>query len=72
MEVSPNKLRALLIENGIKQIDIASSCGVSSACIAAVIAGRGRSLRIEQAIAESLGLSYETIWGEKPRVRKAA
>lgn len=69
---SPNEIKAQLVLNGIKLKDIAESLGVSRPCVSIIISGRERSRRVEQAIADRLGLPYEALWGEPHKGKRAA
>lgn len=56
-----NKVKALLVEKGIRQIEIAKALSVKSASVNGVVNGRDRSKRIEKYIADRLGLSPERV-----------
>ena len=63
------ELKALWILRGIKQADIASRLSVSRAAISIVVSGKGRSRRIQAAIAAELGKNVSALW---PNKHKAA
>jgi transcriptional regulator with XRE-family HTH domain len=71
-----NKLKAMLVLCGVTMTDIAREKGVTQPTVSAIVAGRGRSFEIEQAIADKLGVSYEALWGKPTsrqlKLRKAA
>jgi len=64
------KIKALLVERGITQIEIARRLNLSPQTVATVINRRGRSYRVERMIAELLGVPYEDLWGPPPACRK--
>lgn len=68
--MDPKKIKARLVERGISQVDIARRLNLSPQTVATVINRRGRSYRVEQAIADLLGLPYEILWGDPPASRK--
>jgi predicted transcriptional regulator len=57
------KIKALLIERGIKQVTIAKDLGVSTSTVSKVVAGDARSRRVEEAVAALIGHSREALWG---------
>lgn len=57
--------KILMLRRGITQAEIARRLGVSSTTVSLVVSGRMRSRRVEQAIAESLGLPREILWPER-------
>ena len=59
------KIKAMMIERGIKQKDIAQALGVTRACISVVLNGYQNSKRVKAAIAEALNIKYEALWAEK-------
>lgn len=58
------KVKALLIEKGIKQLDIAAELDVSPGVVSGVISGKWESRRIKEFIAIKVGKSYEKLWGK--------
>lgn len=64
--MKPEKIRAVLIEKKVKQIEIAREFGVTSGAISRVIDGHFKSRRIQQAISEKAHIPFEKMW------RKAA
>lgn len=62
--MKPQKIRALLIEYGEKQIDIARSVGVRPSSVGMCIDGKFVSRRIREAIAEKARTSFEKMWGQ--------
>lgn len=56
------KVKSLLVLKGIKMVDVAKQIGVSRVTVSIVITGKGKSRRIQQAIADMLGKSYEELW----------
>lgn len=60
--MKPNQRRALMAKHEIKQADVAAELAVSPAAVSSVIAGRFKSKRIRQALADRLGLPVEKLW----------
>jgi transcriptional regulator with XRE-family HTH domain len=58
------KIKALLIERGIKQKDIAAELGVLLSTVSGVINGHHSSHRIKEHIAKKLHKPYEKLWGK--------
>lgn len=58
------KVKALMVLNGIKGVDIAKKLKVSPVTVYIVISGKGKSRRIQKAIADALGMSFEDLWPE--------
>lgn len=56
------KVKSLMVLKGIKMVDIARQIGVSRVTVSIVITGKGKSRRIQQAIAVALGEKYERLW----------
>lgn len=63
------KIKALLVGQGIKQIDIAAALGVTKSTVCAVVNGRKTSHRVQKYIAQLLGKDYAKLWGQ-PRPNK--
>lgn len=59
------KIKSLMALKGIKGVDIAARLGVSRVTVSIVITGKGKSKRIQQAIADILGVSYGKLWNGK-------
>ncbi|MDD2367636.1 MAG: helix-turn-helix transcriptional regulator [Desulfuromonadaceae bacterium] len=64
------KLKSLLIENGVKQADIARKIGVNRSTVSSVLGGHQNSQHVKSATAELLGLRIEQL--EKLWKRRAA
>ena len=62
--MKPQKIRALLIENKEKQIDIARALGVQPSSVGMAIDNKFVSRRIREAIAEKARVPFETMWGK--------
>ena len=60
-----------LIRAGVSQVDIARALGVARTSVCAVVAGRGRSARIEQAIARAIGQDAHKLFGPSKRSKRA-
>lgn len=61
--MKPQKIRALLVENKAKQIEIARSLQVTSGAVSRVIDGHFPSRRIREALAEKARVPFEKMWG---------
>ncbi|MCL4492520.1 MAG: helix-turn-helix domain-containing protein [Nitrospirae bacterium] len=59
-----NKIKAMMVERGIKYKEIAVRAGVSPETVYVVLNGHGKSKRIQKAIADIIGLPYERLWGK--------
>lgn len=57
--------KILMLRKGITQAEIARRLSVSGATVSLVVSGRMRSRRVEQAVAEALGLPREILWPER-------
>jgi hypothetical protein len=68
------KVKLLQAERELRNIDIARMKGIHPVPLAHNISGKGRNLAIQQAIADALGVSLESIAipVAKTRVRKCA
>ncbi len=62
--MKPNEIRAELLKNNIKVIDIAKKCGVKYQNVSGVIAGRRSTSYIREAIAEATSKPVSEIWPE--------
>lgn len=58
------KIKALLVEKGIKQKEIAEELAVTPGLVSGVIGGHFNSRRIKQAIADKLKMPYCKVWGK--------
>ncbi len=56
--------RGLLRMHHIRSRDIAKRIGVHESIVCHVLAGRGKSHRVQQAIADALNMSFEDLWGK--------
>lgn len=56
------KVRALMVLNGIKGVDIARKLKISPTTVYVVLTGKGKSRRIQKAIAEALGMPFGELW----------
>jgi len=61
-DVSPLKLRILLMENGITQAEIARSLRITPQSVHQVIDGRFVSHRVREAISEAVGKDLNILW----------
>lgn len=62
--MKPEKIRSLLIEHKIKQVDIAKELNVSHGCIGRVIDRHYKSRRVQEAIARKVHVTFEKMWGK--------
>lgn len=69
--MDPKKIRALLVERGIKITTIARDLGITQPSVSLVISRNSRSYRVEKEISDRLGKPYERLWGSEPRRRAA-
>lgn len=62
--MSPNKIKALLVEHKVKQKEIARELGVTRGAVSAAISGnpKYRSRRVHEAVARCIGRSIEELW----------
>lgn len=58
-------IKALLIEAGIKQVDLARQLGVDPSAVSAIVSGRKRSRRIRLAIARVLQCRVQDLWPDE-------
>jgi predicted transcriptional regulator len=63
-KMKPEKIRALLVENKVKQVDIARDLRITSGAVSRVISGHYPSRRIQEAVAEKARVSFEKMWGK--------
>jgi len=70
MPMTGRDRKAEMVRKGVRQSAIARRLNVSSTSVSDVVSGRSRSARIEQAIAEALGLPREELF--PPRLEPAA
>jgi len=59
-----NYVRGLLRMHNIRSRDLAKRIGVHESVVCHVLAGRGKSHRVQQAIAEALEIDFEDLWGD--------
>lgn len=58
------KVKAKMVLERISQTQIADQLGITPGTVSAVVNGHRKSRRVQKAIAEKLGLKYETLWGD--------
>jgi Ner family transcriptional regulator len=58
------EVKAEMVLKRVSQTQIADSLGITPGTVSAVINGHRKSKRVQRAIAEALGLKYETLWGK--------
>lgn len=57
------QVKAKMVLKKISQTHIAEKLGVTPGTVSAVVNGKRKSKRVQVAIAEELGVKYETLWG---------
>lgn len=62
--MKPQDIKAALIKNREKQIDIARELGVQPSSVNMCIDGKFVSRRIRQAIADRARIPFEKMWGK--------
>lgn len=63
--MTANEIRANLILNGVKNMDIAKKLKVTPGAVTLIIYGYENSRRIQEAIAEAIHKPFQEVWGEK-------
>ena len=58
-------IRGLLAMHKITGRRIAESTGVNESFVSQVLSGRKKSSRIQQAVADALGVTFEKLWGKQ-------
>jgi len=58
------KIKVLLILKGLKVTELAREIGVHQTAISHTIHGRLKSRRIQEFLAQKLGVPYRELWGE--------
>lgn len=56
------KVKSLMVLKGITGVDIARKLNLSPVTVYIVVSGRGKSRRIQQTIANALGMSFTELW----------
>lgn len=56
-------VRGLLAAHRIRSREIARSLGIKDSTVSQILAGRGKSRRVQKAIAEALNMPFEDVWG---------
>lgn len=64
-----HKVKAMMALRGIKGVDIARTLHLSPVTVSIIVTGRGKSRRVQQAIAAALKMSVAELW---PDTKKAA
>lgn len=63
--MSELEIKIELLKRGISGAEISRRIGCHRTAIYHVIAGRYKSRRVRQAVAEALNLPYEVVWGKE-------
>ena len=58
----PEQIKAAIRMTGTTPAVLAEELGLSRSMLSAVIAGRGKSARVQERIAQVTGLSVDTLW----------
>jgi DNA-binding Xre family transcriptional regulator len=69
--MTPRERKALMILNNVKSTELAKKLGVHPSTIYLVRADRGKSRRVEEALAKACGVSHRKMFPEN-RLRSAA
>jgi lambda repressor-like predicted transcriptional regulator len=59
-------IKGLLAMRGIKSREISDSLGITQSCLSHVLLGQVVSRRVQQAVADALGMSFDELWSTKP------
>lgn len=57
-------VKAAMVSKNVPQTLIVAKLGVTPGTVSAVVNGKRKSKRVQTAIAEELGMKYETLWGK--------
>ena len=60
--LSTNEIKSRLILRGIKIVDVARTAGVSPTTVSIVLSRKGKSKRIQKALARAIETSYKEVW----------
>lgn len=63
--MTSREIRASLILNGVKCVDIAKQLGVQKPAVTLIITRKQKSRRIQEAIAKAINKPFEEVWGIK-------
>ena len=63
----PNDIRAELVRRGITGASIARELGYTKAHVSTIIKGTKKNARVQQLIADKLGLPFSRVWPERKR-----
>jgi transcriptional regulator with XRE-family HTH domain len=66
-----NKVKAMMVIKGIKQVDICRRLDVRPSTVSLIVSGKKKSARIRAAIAKALGVPVADLW-PKNNEQKAA
>ena len=62
--MASKNIKAIMVEAKVPGKQIATQLKVSEAAVSQVVHKKIRSRRIQQAIAEAVGIPYERLWGK--------
>lgn len=62
-----NRVKSLLVLNGIKQVTIARELSVRPSSVSLIVSGKKTSKRIRKAIARMLKMKIEDLWPANKR-----
>lgn len=58
------EVKVQMLKRNINQTDIAKALGLDRSTVSGVVNGHRTSRKIQKAIAEAVGVSYEKLWGK--------
>jgi predicted transcriptional regulator len=62
INMTPNKIKSMLVERGISISSIAKNLGVSQPTVSQTIKGTTVSFRVREAISNAIGKPIEKLW----------
>ncbi|MGE5606547.1 MAG: transcriptional regulator [Bacteroidota bacterium] len=63
--MTSREIRAHLILNGVKCVDLARQLGVHQTAVTLIITRRENSRRIQEAVAKAINKPFEEVWGKR-------
>jgi len=58
------EVKAKMVLRNISQTSIAEKLNITPGTVSAVVNGKRKSRRVQEAIAEELGIKYKALWGK--------
>jgi lambda repressor-like predicted transcriptional regulator len=68
--MSPREIYGRLLMKGLTAQALGRELGISGRAVSLVITRKGRSRRVQEAIARALGLGFERVWGNSRAARR--